>query len=46
MTDDEVQLLKLTEPAHDFEGNNEYVADQHSEIDGKEIITYGEATLI
>ena len=46
MTDDEVQLLKLTESAHDFEGNNEYVADQHSEIDGKEIITYGEATLI
>jgi len=46
MTDEELQLLKLTKPALDFEGDNEYVADQHSEIDGKEIITYGEATLI
>ena len=46
MTDEELQLHKLTKPAHDFEGDNEYVADQHSEIDGKEIITYGEATLI
>lgn len=46
MTDEGLQLLKLTKPAHDFEGDNEHVADQQSEIDGKEIITYGEATLI
>lgn len=46
MTDEGLQLLKLTKPAHDFEGDNEHVADQQSEIDGKEIISYGEATLI